>query len=133
MTVYVDTSAFYAIVDSTDAHHLAAAQTWQASVENDAKLITSFYVVTEALALFHNRLGTEIIARFLQDNLPMVLVLWPDLSIHNRALSAMLATPGRSGPSLTDCVSLELIRTHGIERVFAYDQHFENRGFEVIG
>ncbi len=64
MTVYVDTSAFYAVVDSTDAHHPAAAQAWQASLENDAKLITSFYVVTETLALFHNRLGTEIIARY---------------------------------------------------------------------
>lgn len=133
MTVYVDTSAFYAIVDNTDAHHASAAKTWQTSLENDARLITSFYVVTETIALLHNRLGTEVIARFLRDNLPMVLVLWPDLAIHNRALSAMLATPGRSGPSLTDCVSLELIRTHGIEQVFAYDQHFEGRGFDIMG
>jgi uncharacterized protein len=133
MTVFVDTSAFYAIVDTTDAHHASAMKTWQSLLGHDDRLITSLYVVTETIALLHNRLGTEVVSRFAQDNLPVVMVLWTDLAVHNLALGAMLATPGRSGPSLTDCVSFESIRTHRIDQVFAYDQHFMNRGFNLVG
>jgi predicted nucleic acid-binding protein len=34
--------------------------------------------------------------------------------------------------SLTDCVSFEVIRQHGIRRAFAFDTHFTEHGFEMI-
>ena len=132
MSVYVDTSAFYAIVDAKDSNHTPAADTWRRLISAGEYLITSSYVVTEIIALLHHRLGTEVVYRFVQDDLPAVEVEWIDQATHNVALGAMLSAPGRSGPSLTDCVSFEVIRESRIERVFAYDRHFQGRGFDLV-
>jgi predicted nucleic acid-binding protein len=133
VSVYVDTSVFYAIVDSTDSNHRSAAETWQSLLQKDETLVTSIYVVTEIVALLHNRFGTDVVYRFVQDDLPAVTIQWIDQATHNAALSAMLATPGRRGPSLTDCVSFEIIRASRIDSVFVYDRHFEGRGFRLVG
>ena len=133
MSVYIDTSAFYAIVDTTDANHRPAVQVWQSLLRDGEALVTSLYVVTETVALLHHRFGTDVVSRFVQDDLPVVSVHWIDQATHSAALGAMLATPGRSGPSLTDCASFEIIRGSRIDRVFAYDRHFRSRGFDLVG
>ena len=133
MSVYIDTSAFYAIVDATDANHASASAVWQRLLDEDEILLTSSYVVTEMIALLHNRFGTEIVQRFVQDNLTAVQVQWVDQPAHERALAAMLTTPGKRGPSLTDCTNLEIMRQLKTESIFAYDQHFVSLGLSVLG
>jgi predicted nucleic acid-binding protein len=34
--------------------------------------------------------------------------------------------------SLTDCISFHLMRTKGITRALAYDEHFAQAGFEPL-
>lgn len=133
MSVYVDTSAFYAIVDTTDANHPAAASMWQHLIDEDEVLFTSSYVITETVALLHNRLGTEVVRRFVEDNLPAVQVQWIDQPTHDIALGAMLAVAGKRGPSLTDCANLEVMRQLKTQSIFAYDQHFSEIGLIVVG
>jgi predicted nucleic acid-binding protein len=133
VSVFIDTSAFYAIVDTSDANYGRAAATWQSLLEQGEPLVTTNYTVTETIALLHHRLGTEVVGRFVQDDLPAVTVLPIDEAMHALALAAMLAIPGRSGPSLTDCAAFEVIRRCRIDTVFAYDQHFQSRGFRLIG
>ncbi len=96
-------------------------------------LYASSYVVTETVALLLNRLGTNVVRRFMDDNLPAVEVVWIDQPMHKAALTAMLATPGRRGPSLTDCANMEVMRHLKCDTIFAYDRRFEGRGFNVIG
>jgi predicted nucleic acid-binding protein len=48
-------------------------------------------------------------------------------------MSALLASSGKRSPSLVDCVSFEIIRKSAIDRAFAYDHHFEDRGFKLVG
>ena len=133
MSVYVDTSAFYAIVDSSDANHQTAAATWQRLLRDKEELWTSSFALTETLALFHNRLGTDVVRRFVDDNLPAVRIHWVDWAMYSTALGAMLATPGRRGPSLADCTGLEVMRLLRTRRIFAYDQHYANLGLDVLG
>ena len=133
MSVYVDTSAFYAIVDSSDANHDTAAATWQTLVHNKEELWTSSLTLTETLALLHNRLGTGVVRRFVTDNLPVVKIHWMDQVIYSSALCAMLAVPGKRGPSLADCAALEVMKVLNTCRVFAYDQHFTDLRLQVLG
>src|SRR3990170_2025119 len=106
MSIFVDTSAFYAIIDNTDKQHDTAVSTWQKLLGNSEELVTSSYVLSEMIALLHGRFGTATVRRFVKDNLPAVKIEWVSFELYFSALGSMLAIPGKSGPSLTDCVNL---------------------------
>ena len=44
MKAFVDTSAFYAVLDKSDANHNKAAKIWRELLARDALLITTNYV-----------------------------------------------------------------------------------------
>ena len=131
--IFADTSAFLALLNAGDPKHTAATDTWIRLVERDEYVITSSYTLIETITLLHSRQGTAIVEQFLSDIMPLVEVVWADVPMHTAAITAMLAHPGRSGPSLVDCMSFEVIRQRRIEDAFAYDPHFAGRGFKVIG
>ena len=132
MSIYIDTSAFLTILDADDPNHQCAREKWTDLIERDEAMITTNYVVVETVALLHSRVGIDAV-RWLQDDiLPAVHVEWVDRPLHDQAISAVLAGSKR-GPSLVDCVGFELIRSRSIAGVFAYDRHFQGRGFELVG
>jgi predicted nucleic acid-binding protein len=128
VSVFVDTSGFYANLDSDDTNHAAAARHWAEILRSDNLLITTNYVIVETDALVQKRLGMPVARRFHGDVLPVLRVVWVDEGTHSAAVSATLAS-GRRGPSLVDCTSFEVMRREGIERALAFDQHFRDRGY----
>ena len=128
MTVFVDTSALYAVFDRDDANHEAAGQSWNTLLATDARLITHNYVVLELTALLQHRLGMEAVRDLVVEILPVCTVQWVSEAIHAQALHYMLAT-GRRRLSLTDCVSFEMMRRNGCDSAFAFDPHFDQQGF----
>jgi predicted nucleic acid-binding protein len=131
MTVFVDTSAFYALLDASDRHHQAAKQAWITLVREAADLACSNYVIAETTALLQNRLGMEAVRAFQEGILPVVRVEWVDDITHRTGVTALL-TAGRRQLSLVDCVSFDLMRRLGIHRALAFDEHFAEQGFEAI-
>lgn len=130
MSVFVDTSAFYAVFDADDAEHHRAGDVWKRLLSEDS-LVTSNYVLVETLALMQSRLGVESVRAFEDAVTPLLRVLWIDETVHRQAVAALL-TAGRRKLSLVDCASFALMRAHGLETAFAFDQHFEEQEFEVL-
>lgn len=131
--IFVDTSAFFALIDRDDDAHALARQTWTAllSANTPALLLTSSYVIVESFALTQARLGLAA-ARVLHDDiLPVVSVHWVLEQDHAAAVSALLAAHRRR-LSLVDCCSFQVMRRLGIRRAFAFDQHFAEHGFELV-
>ena len=129
MSVFLDTSALYALIDRDDP---AAARIATAFNRLDGKtLVTHNYVVVEAAALVHRRLGIEAVRRLVHDILAPVETHWIDESIHQAATSAHIAA-GPSGPSLVDGASFEVMRRRGIRQALAVDRHFVDAGFELV-
>jgi len=131
VSAFVDSSAFYAILDMDDENHIGAKELWTRLVETDVALVTSNYVLTETLALVQHRLGIPAVRRLQEDIVPMVQVEWVDEEHHRAAVTAVL-TAARRRLSLVDCVSFAVMRDLGLRRVFAFDHHFEEQGFERI-
>jgi predicted nucleic acid-binding protein len=129
--VFVDTSALYAILDANDQDNSSAAETWRRLLESGDRLITTNYVVVEAAALLHRRLGVAAMRMFLQDIAPAMMIEWVDASLH-MAGSTAAALSSNSGPGLVDCVSFALMYRDGIVDAFAYDSHFSDQGFVRI-
>jgi len=133
VSTYIDSSAFIAVIDASDRYHPSAASVWRELIDHNEQLVISSYTLFETIALIHRRLGTETVRRFLEDMLPVVEVAWVDVSDHTAVVPAMLARPGKSGPSIVDCMSFHVIGQRGIRDVFTYDKHFAEQGFNVIG
>ena len=90
--------------------------------------MTSSYVLVETYALLQNRLGLEAVGAFREDFAPLMDVLWVNETIHERALDDLIARASRK-VSLVDATSFALMREHGIDQAFAFDDDFVNEGF----
>jgi len=130
MIAFVDTSAFPAMLNRGDENHPKARPIWQALVEENAGLFCTSYVLLETMSPVQHRLGMEAVRVFSEDVVPLLTVEWISMEIHQARMAALL-TAGRRNLSLTDCVSFEVMRRRGIRKVFAFDRHFPEQGFEL--
>lgn len=129
MNVFVDTSAFFALLDAEDEHHKQATDVLINLRGSEAHLVTSNYVIAESCALIQRRLGMKVASAFRSNLLPIVAIHWVDESIHDDGFNYFL-TCSKGGPSFVDCVSFAVMRQTGIRTAFAFDRHFADQGFK---
>ena len=130
MSVFVDTSAFYAQLDPDDTNHDRSVRTFGELARNE-QLVTHNYAVVETVALVQARLGLDAARAVLRDILPLIEIKWVDASIHEAATIALLAA-GRRDSSLVDWTSFEVMRRSNITAAFAFDRDFVRQGFRVL-
>jgi predicted nucleic acid-binding protein len=63
--------------------------------------------------------------------MPLLQVEWITPEHHRLATLALLSVNLRD-LSLVDCSSFETMRRLGVEKVFTFDDHFRQQGFEII-
>ena len=131
MSVYIDTSAFLAVLNADDRFHARAQRNWVQLIESGTPLICNNYVLVETVAVLQNRLGLEAVIAFQNDVMPVLVTLWVDEDLHRRAVSGLLVAQRRR-LSLVDCSSFESMRQAGLRRAFSFDAHFEEQGFEIL-
>jgi len=128
MRIYVDTSAFYSLLDADDANNRKAVKAWAKLLGHEFVLITNPYVLVETLALVQSRLGLYAVRVFQECILPLVRIEFVSPELHRSAVASVLAA-GRRGLRLVDCVSFELMRSAGLRNFFAFGNHFKEQGF----
>jgi predicted nucleic acid-binding protein len=131
VSVYVDTSAFFAVLDRDDSCHGAAETVWIRLIQEDTSLVCSNYVLVEASALIQRRLGQKALRVFQEALVPMLRIQWVDESIHHAAVEMLLKSRSRS-LSLVDCVSFVVMRRMGLDTAFVFDRHFQTQGFRCL-
>lgn len=125
--VFVDTSGFYALLDSTDPFHLKAADCFARAERERWRLWTTNYVVHETWALVQHRLGWLALEQALDVVFPRCEIQYVDRALH--ALGQLRCRSERQRRlSLTDCVSLEFMRLRGMAEAIAQDEHFARAG-----
>jgi predicted nucleic acid-binding protein len=129
VTVFVDTSALYALLDEDDANHAAAADRLRGLRSDD--LITHTFVVVETLALLGRRLPWAATGRFVDVLLPLIDVQPVTAALYEAAL-AEYAAASSARVSFVDETSFMFMRMWGVRRAFAYDRDFAARGFELV-
>ena len=129
--VYVDTSAFYALINRSDRNHVKASSIWRNLLEKQFNLVTTNYVVLDTLRLFQDDIGFEAASLWYRDILGVIEVWWFDADIHQRAYELWLHL-GRNSISLVDCASFVAMHQHQIEKAFCFKKHFTKYGFELI-
>ena len=128
MSVVVDTSALFALLDRRDAHHASAVAFW--TDPDDEDLVTHAYVVIETAALARSRLGVAAVIALVDELLPAIRVEMVDRPLHEGALADLRRIGG--GTSLVDRVTLAFAARHGIGRAFAFDADLSVEGLAPV-
>jgi predicted nucleic acid-binding protein len=129
MSVFVDTSALYALLDEGDAHHGEASDALRRLIGTE--LVSHAFVVVEACALVGSRLPWPASERLIDGLLPVIDVRSVDDDLFRAVMEAYRhSASGRI--SLVDQTSFALMRSRAIDRAFAYDDDYAREGFELV-
>ena len=128
--VYVDTSAFVALLIESDESHETAGSIFNGFRQLDVKLVTSSYVLVECYALLGRRVGAAAVKGFREKMQPLLDIVWVDEELHEMGLD-LLESKKRRKLSLVDAVSFVAMRKHSISAAFTFDKHFAQEGFVV--
>ena len=129
--MFVDTSGAYALLDRSDPVHQAAKAAFLTAERERWPLLTTNYVVHESWALIQPRLGWDATDAWRDKLVARCEVVWVDERLH--ALGEARCRQARERRlSLTDCVSLEVMKQRGVETYIGADEHFERAGFRAL-
>lgn len=129
--IVVDTSAFYALISSTDAFHTQAKLSYERLIDWEWELWTTSYVLVETSALVHHRLGFEALKVFTETILSGVAhILWIENVIHNEAWKRLAARQGKSF-SLVDWTTVVTSERLNAS-VFTFDLSLRQEGVLVF-
>ncbi len=131
MSVFVDTSALYALLVSTEEGHAAVVATLRRLVKAKRPLLASNYVLLETIALLQHRFGLPAVRDFEGRIVPLLRVAWVSAELHQRSIERLLRT-NRRELSLVDCASFEVMDAEGIRDAFALDPDFAAAGYRVF-
>jgi len=129
VTVFVDTSALYALLDADDDGHDRAMRGRDAVA--DDVLVTHGYVVAEMISLVRRRLGAEAAVRVIDELLPALDIVDVDGQLREAATRAFRAAV-RSSTSFVDQTSFVFMRQQEIVCAWALDADFATAGFELV-
>ena len=131
MSVFVDTSALYALMVATEKAHPETEAAFRELLQAGRNLITSNYVLLECSAVLQRRFGLGSVRDLASRLIPILEVRWIDQGIHRRSVERLLRTD-RRGLSLVVCSSFVLMEEEGIRDALALDEDFAEQGFRVL-
>jgi predicted nucleic acid-binding protein len=131
MSVFVDTSALYALLVRTEEDHDATVAAFERLVRSHRPLLTTNYVLLETTALLQRRFGLTAVRDFETRVVPLLAVRWVDEALHRRGMERLLQSDRRQ-LSLVDCASFGVMDAEGIDEALALDADFRTEGYRVL-
>ncbi|GAB4236699.1 MAG: hypothetical protein OHK0028_13740 [Deltaproteobacteria bacterium] len=127
--IFVDTGAWYALVDRRDPDHPAARDFFEA---NRLPLVTTNFVFDETVTLLRRRLGWKVACdfggRLHRSNIAAVV----SVRVEDEEAAWTTFRKFRDKEfSFTDCTSFAVMDRLKIRTAFAFDRHFEGMEYEV--
>lgn len=132
--IFVDTSAWMALLDGGDCHHQRALSYFDL-VKHESLLISSNYVFDElyTLSLMNVGYAQSMKIHKILSNLQAggsLSVVWVDENLGRKAWSVFEKYNVDKAWSFTDCVSFCVMKETDIKEVFTFDHHFTQMGFD---
>ena len=134
MKLFVDTSAFIALVDATDRNHRPARKCYLEIIESGNRLVSSNFVICETLNYLRTRISYRVSIEFRESVYKSnILEITPVSSEIEEADYKIFKKYKDKAFSFTDCTSFALMEREKIKKVFSLDHHFVQYGsFQMI-
>ena len=128
MSIFVDSCVFFAMYSKNDVHHAEAVRLLEFALSGRGGTVyTSDYVFDETVTLArvrtHNAEIPLTIGKAIIES-PRVIMLKVDDDVFNQSWD-IFSEYCSKGLSFTDCSSIALVKTHGIDTIFSFDSHFD--------
>ena len=132
-TLFVDTSAWYAVADKSDQYHRTAVAIYPSLLTHYRHLTTTNLVIAETYILIRRGIGHDAGIRFLESvaTSPRIRKVYSDSTLEERA-EKILRKYQDQDFSYTDAVSFSLMKQDGIVEAFSFDQHFVTAGYSLV-
>jgi predicted nucleic acid-binding protein len=131
--VFVDTSAWLALVNKSDAAHQKARKVRDTLLKFHSQFLVTNYVMVE-IANALSRIPYKETAVKLISSIEMsenIHIIEINKEIYKKAWQ-VYSTYLDKDWSLTDCTSFEVMRERRITEAFTTDKHFEQAGFDIL-
>ena len=127
---FADTSFFVAFLNSRDRHH---AQAVELMANYMGRIVTSEWVLVELGNYLSGRANRTLFAPFVRD-LPADARFEIVPAEHRQFESGCVLFDSRPDKewSITDCISLVLLKEGGLTEVLTCDHHFEQAGYSIL-
>lgn len=134
--IFVDTSAFLALVNEKDQNHNAAVGFLEDVKNGKArirKIMTSDYIIDETLTRIRYAVGHREAVEWGKDILASKVVEKSEVGKEIFELAwEIFETYEDKKLSFTDCTSFALMKKRSIEKAFSFDEDFERMGFRLF-
>lgn len=131
--VFVDTSAWLALVNRSDSFHFKAKETRDTLLKNKAKSFVTDFVIVEVancLSRVPFRSSAIKLVNFIKtaEDIELVKI---EQEIFDEAWNLYCSHQDKEW-SFTDCTSIVVMNRNGIREAFSTDHHFEQAGFTIL-
>lgn len=132
--LFVDTSAWVALLDSSDGLHRRASAFWHKMLAIERRFLTSTYVLDETLTLLRRRrqgLRMAILFHELVTTSKVIEVAEVDSELSAFAWEIFMSYQDKV-LSFTDCTSFALMQRRTLLEAFTFEADFRQVGFIVF-
>lgn len=132
--VYVDSGAWIALLSHRDQWHREAERLLRHGIKQRVDLWTSNLVLAEVQRRVLHRVGIEAAYRALEriSRIEHVSVEFATLEHHDKAMEWLRRFADQDF-TYTDATSFAVMERLGLRTAFAFDPHFRQYGFQVLG
>ena len=133
-SVFLDTSAWFAVLSPRDAWHDAALRAYTESARSGILFVTTTLVVAEVHSLVLRWRDPAVGQRFLDGAFasPQHAIVAPDVDLTQEAIGNWIhGYPGQSF-TICDAVSFEVMSRERLTHALAFDRHFTIAGYECV-
>ena len=131
MSVFVDTSALYALLVRTEDNHSEVSAAFRDLLERGRALVTTNYVLVETTALLQHRIGLDSVRDLNAHVIPVLRLVWIREDQHRKSVERHIKADRRR-LSLVDCSSFVVMDIEGIRDVLTLDEDFAQQGYAAI-
>ena len=136
MTCFVDSSAWVALVDSTNPKHAAAKAYFENLLDNNAKIITNNTVLDEAVMELSLSINKKTAQKFMQIIDESIITIhlrmdWISRRVRKQVLNQFLKSES-TDLELRHFYILETLRRKNADIIFTFDQRLKETGFPLM-
>ena len=130
--VFVDTSAFFAILNAKDNNHTHAISIMKQLSTQPTQLFTTNFILAETHALLLKKLGYKLALQFLDNITASTTTIIRVSAVDEQRATTIIRQYDDKEFSLTDGTSFAVIERTRVSGAFSFDQNFSQYGLNIL-